>query len=137
MTVAVYDDRHHAARAEIAREYGVACRGDIAFGCLRLAALAADPAVANASLARGCELGEIRACAAAAEAMPDRAGAFYEAGCPLDDSDTCASAAFAYLYAAGAPFNRVQAMALAARGCDRGSKRSCALRDEARAAMTR
>jgi TPR repeat protein len=137
LTVAVYDERHHAARAVIAREYGVACRGEIALGCLRLAAFAEDPALANASLARGCELGEIRACSAAAEAMPDGAGAFYEAGCQLGDFDACANAAFAYLHAAGAPFNRVQAMALAVRGCDHGSKTSCILRDEARAAMTR
>ena len=135
-TVAVYDERHHAARAAIAREYGVACRGEIAFGCLRLAAFADDPAVANASFARGCELGEARACSAAAEAMPDRAAAFHEAGCQLDDFDACASAAFAYLHAAGAPFNRVQAMALAVRGCDHGNKASCVLRDQARAAMT-
>jgi TPR repeat protein len=137
LTVAVYDERHRAARAVIAREYGVACRGEIALGCLRLAAFAEEPAVANASLARGCELGEIRACSAAAEAMPDRAGAFYEAGCQLDDFDACASAAFAYLHAAGARFNRVHALALAVRGCDHRSERSCALRDEARAAMTR
>jgi hypothetical protein len=59
LAVAVYEERHHGAPTAIVRNYAIACRADLGFGCYSAGRLTSDVAL----LARGCDLGEAAACA--------------------------------------------------------------------------
>src|SRR5262245_42707922 len=112
LIVAVYDERHHGARATIARAYAVACRGDLAFGCYGAGRFEDDAAIALRTLARGCELGEPASCEAAATMDPVHEMKFHEAACWLNDDDACEVAALNWLSGNGVPANRRRAATL-------------------------
>ena len=132
LQAAVFDERHGVARAQVIREYEVACDGGLGFGCLGVARLTeSDPGPrARDAYVRACELGEVVACAEAATLAPERAVELHEKGCRVKASASCERAAFGYFHGAGAAIDRERAAMLAERGCAHGERPACLLRDE-------
>jgi len=127
LTVAVYDERHHGSRSTIVKAYAVACRGSLAFGCYGAGRFEHNPTRALPLLARGCELGEMAACEAAAAMDPVHATDFHEAACWLNQEDACQVAALSWIYGTGVPADPGRGRTLLMHGCDHGSVRACAL----------